>query len=217
MNTTINTISGFSNMPVTYSLIQQQEKTNRLAIFLPGLDYNAHSPIFHYCSEILGQQSYTILSITYPYFDGEYDWYTDEEKITILKKDISTVLDLILKDHSYESFFILAKSLGTVALSAELSRKEFENAKIVWLTPLLNRADVYSALFNSTQKGICFSGDKDEYYSAKNFSSLSEKDNLSTHLIKGANHSLEHEANLSDSIKTLEKILVSIKKFQQKE
>lgn len=202
-------------MPISYTVIQQQKQTNQLAIFFPGRDYTVHSPLFHYSADLLSQQSYDILSIPYPYFNGEYDWYTEEEKIDILKKDMHTLLDHILDTYSYDSYFIVAKSLGTIGISSAIKRKEFADAKIIWLTPLLNRTDVYSSIFESQQKGLCFIGDAHTHYSEERFNNLAAKENLSMRLIKGANHSLEHPGDLSKSFKTLEKVFVSIKAFQE--
>lgn len=202
-------------MPISYTLIQQKKETKKLAIFFPGKDYTAHSPLFHYTANFLGESSHDILSIPYPYYSGEYDWYSEEEKIDILKKDVNTLLDQLLETHYYDSFFIVSKSIGSIALSSAVQRKEFEDAKIIWLTPLLDREDVYSSLLECTQKSLGFVGDKDAHYSKERFTNLAEKETLSLHLIEGANHLLEHEGDLSTSLNTLEKIIVSIKAFQE--
>ena len=61
---------------------------------------------------------------------------------------------------SYENSFIMGKSLGTIAMNSVLNRMEFMEAKAIWLTPLIQLDEVFSAMAASNHKGLCFIGDQ---------------------------------------------------------
>lgn len=66
---------------------------------------------------------------------------------------MKAVLDNFLEAKVYEDFCLIGKSLGTIAMSSELHREAFKNAKAIWLTPLIQREDVLHAMVSSEQKG----------------------------------------------------------------
>ncbi|GGI10834.1 hypothetical protein [Gottfriedia solisilvae] len=94
-----------------------------------------------------------------------------------------------------------------------LDNPKFHSAEAYWLTPLLQRDDVYHALKNAHQKGLCIIGDCDQWYNKKRFEVLKGNNILNLNLIEGANHSLEIENNIFDSIDLLKKIMNIIDKF----
>jgi hypothetical protein len=126
---------------------------------------------------------------------------------------VRTVLDIILKDNSYENFYIIGKSLGTIAMSSELSRDIFKEAKAVWLTPLIQRDDVFDAMLSCNNNGLCFIGDKDPYYTEKRFNLLANNPKIVARLIPNVNHSLEYENNTVESIEILKSVIHDIKNF----
>ncbi|WP_315635108.1 hypothetical protein [Rossellomorea yichunensis] len=107
----------------------------------------------------------------------------------------------------------MAKSFGTIALSNELARKSFQNAKLIWLTPLLKEDEVFQAMLGSEQEGLYIIGDADRHYEEARFNELKSNHRLHMHLIKGANHSLEHDFHVLDSISIHKQILTNIKAF----
>lgn len=107
----------------------------------------------------------------------------------------------------------MAKSIGTVALSYLLNHTMFKEAKVVWLTPLLQRDDVFHALVNSNHKGLCIIGDKDHCFIVDRFEKLKDNPNLSFKVVDGGNHSLELDEDPIKSIELLKSVMIDINEF----
>ena len=126
MKTINRTITTDKGQAINYSLVLNQDQTRKLAIFLPGIGYTAKSPLFHYTERLLAEQEYDILRINYDYTNPLYDEYTMAEIDEAVKHDVKQVIDQVLKGSLYEKFFLVSKSLGTIALANELERKKFK-------------------------------------------------------------------------------------------
>lgn len=215
MNVINDTIAGFSNMPIPYTLLRNENAANKLAVIFPGIRYTGQSPLFHYSYDFLIDNAYDIITLHYQYQQADYAFYTAEEKSDILKRDVKTVLDAVLKDTVYDSFLLIGKSLGTIAISSELNRAAFKDAKIVWLTPLLESEDIFETMLASSNNSLCFIGDKDPHYIEERYNRLKEKHSLAIHLIPNADHSLEYQGDPIGSLDVLKDVLRTIKNFQE--
>lgn len=204
---------GYKEMSIPSTLISNDIDSESLVIFLPGLGYTTKSPIFHYLTDIFIQKSCDVLSIDYQYNHEAYNGFSREEIAEAIKYDVRTVIDYRLKDTSYKHFYIIGKSLGSIAMSSELKRDLFQNAKFVWLTPLLQRDDVFQAMLNNQNKELHIIGDNDRCYIKERYDLLTSKTNSVSRLIPGANHSLEYEGNAGQSIDLLKNIIVEIDMF----
>lgn len=72
--------------------------------------------------------------------------------------DVKTVLDEVLPNKTYENYCLIGKSLGTIAMSYELNRECFKNTKAIWLTPLIQREDVLSAMVRTILRTVFYKG-----------------------------------------------------------
>jgi len=123
--------------------------------------------------------------------------------------DVKAVIDDVLSNKTY----LIGKSLGTIAMSNELSRECFKNAKAIWLTPLIQREDGLSSMVKSENKGLCIIGDKDPCYIEERYSRIIENQNITSMLIPNVNHSLEYNENAVESIDVLKNIIAEIERF----
>lgn len=213
LNINKSTIEAYKKMNVPFNLLSQEEGSKNLAIMLPGAGYTAQAPLFHYSTEIFLNRSFDVLEVNYRYNDEAYDDFSMEELSEAIKYDVKTVLDKVLKENAYENFYLIGKSLGTIALSSELARDEFQNAKAVWLTPLIQRDDVLDAMAGSKNQGLCFIGDQDRCYIEERFKQVENNPNIVSSLIPGADHSLELKEDVLDSIDVLKNVISGIEKF----
>ena len=207
------TIKGYQDQNINYTHVFNQDQTRKLAIFLPGIGYTAKSPLFHYTERLLLEQEYDILRVNYDYMNPFYDQFTMAEIEEAVKFDVKRVIDQALKGSIYERFFIVGKSLGTIALANELERKVFKDAKVVWLTPLMKYEEVFNAMKQSTNPAISFIGDKDQYFERTRMEQLEQNEHLDAHVLSNVNHGMDHAGDPIKSIDILKDVIKDIQAF----
>ncbi|TWT00490.1 alpha/beta hydrolase [Planomicrobium sp. CPCC 101079] len=207
------TVQGYKGMQVPFEFIKTEEGTNSLAILLPGAGYTTSSPLFHYSTEAFLNRSVDVLEVNYQYNNEAYDEFSMEELSEAIKHDVKTVLDQEIEGSSYEHFYLIGKSLGTIAMSTELQRPAFRDAKAVWLTPLFQRDDVFQAMLHSPNEGLCFIGDADRCYIKDRYEQIENKPNISAKLFSNVDHSLDSRDGVMESIGALECVINEIRKF----
>ncbi|MGI2328351.1 alpha/beta hydrolase [Planococcus sp. YIM B11945] len=212
---TINrgSVQGYKEMDVPFLRLSKEENAKGLAVLLPGAGYTTTAPLFHFATEVFLKRSFDVLEVNYQYKNEAYDDFSMEELSEAVKQDVKTVMDLVLTDSSYETFYVVGKSLGTIAMCTELTRPELKRAKAIWLTPLIHREDVFNAMARSPHTGLSFIGDKDPVYDEFRYTQLEFNPNIDFKLIAGVNHSMEFSDNPVGSIEVLKEIISDIEKF----
>lgn len=203
-------INGYKEIEVPFALIANEEETKKLAIFLPGAGYTNQRPLFHFSEGVFLNKGMDVLEIDYRYNEPSYAHFEMEELSEAVRFDVKTVIDEVLRENRYEEFYLIAKSLGTIALCTELQREEFKDAKVVWLTPLIHRDDVLTAMVTSKQKGLCFIGDSDRCYTEARYTQLLDNPNLSSKLLPDITHDMEYADDPIKSIDVLKEIMEEI-------
>jgi hypothetical protein len=205
--------AGYRNQPVSFQLIKQNKQASSLAVMLPGRGYTVQGPLFHYSTGVFLNKGFDVLHVNYDYNTVQSESLTLEEEVKQITQDVNSVLDHILIDQPYEDYTLIGKSLGTIALSSIVDRMAFKDAKIVWLTPLLQLDYVMEMMLFSTQNGLCIIGDEDPCFISEKFEKLKEKENMQTLLIPGTEHSLNYSDRPVDSIDVLKKVITKISNF----
>ncbi|MGH2318661.1 alpha/beta family hydrolase [Planococcus sp. SE5232] len=208
-----NKVTGYKGIEVPYTVVLTEDYTKKLAIFLPGAGYTAKSPLFHFAEEIFLNKNYDVLRVNYQYTDKAYNEFTMKELSEAIVHDVRLVISEVLKGRNYQEFYLIGKSLGTIAMSAEMRRSEFSEAKAIWVTPLLNQQEVLNTMVNSKNPAQCYIGDKDRYYSPGAFELLKTNPNLESTLLPDINHRLDCENDPLKSIDALKQIIDGIKNF----
>ncbi|MGG7621245.1 alpha/beta hydrolase [Bacillus coreaensis] len=194
---------------IPFSLIEQKEETNHLMIVLPGAGYTTQAPLLRFTTGVFYNKGFDVLHINYTFNRQELSVLSEED----FTRDVQHVIDHAIKNKKYSNYYIVAKSIGTVALSYLLNHTMFKEAKVVWLTPLLQRDDVFHALVNSNHKGLCIIGDKDHCFIVDRFEKLKDNPNLSFKVVEGGNHSLELDEEPIKSIELLKSVMIDISEF----
>ncbi|MFC0188263.1 alpha/beta hydrolase [Fictibacillus aquaticus] len=203
-------IKGYNEMNVPYTLLSKNENASTLAIMLPGLGYTTEGPLFHYSTGMFLNDGHDVLQVNYQYFDEAYDEFSVEELDKAIEFDSEIVVASVLEERSYENFYLIGKSIGTIAMSSLLKKDVFHDAKAVWLTPLLNVASVYQAIKESPQKGLCLIGSQDRHYSAEKYYETASNEHITFRLIEGADHSLEYPGKTLESLTLLNQLFKHI-------
>ncbi|TMW71574.1 alpha/beta family hydrolase [Alteribacter natronophilus] len=192
-----------------YSLIRQERGTDTLAVILPGAGYTAQAPLLYYTTGIFCSRGFDVLHVNYS-FDREQFAALSEEKFT---ETIRAVIDSAVGKRSYQHYCLAAKSLGTIALPRLLEEERFREAKALWMTPLIQRDDVFESLAASRHESLVILGDQDPCFRRERFEELERNRRLELSLIKDANHSLEIEGNVHESMDVLKSVISVISRF----
>ncbi|TAA72408.1 alpha/beta hydrolase [Planococcus salinarum] len=206
-------IEGYKGYAVHYLLIRHQEASGSLAVMLPGAGYTTQAPLFHYATDIYLQKGCDVLNVNYRYNDEFYDDFTMEELSEAIRFDVAKIIDHVLAESSYENFFLIGKSLGTIALASELQRPLFRDATAIWLTPLIKRPDVFDAMRTLPNRALGFIGNADPNYDVERWNQLKANSQMDLQLVPGTEHSLEIPGKTLASIDIMKDIMDKIEKF----
>ncbi|WP_053073711.1 hypothetical protein [Bacillus sp. LL01] len=149
------------------------------------------------------------LQVNYKFSDAELDHF-DADRFS---NNVLHTLEEILKEKHYDQFIIVAKSIGTIALSHLTNQPSFKKATAIWLTPLLHRDDVYQVMLQGEKNALCIIGDKDFCYKEDRFANLKSNSNMKTLLIPNGDHSLENKEDVLGSLDMLKTVITGIIKF----
>lgn len=200
----------FDSYSIPFRLIEQQETADHLVIILPGAGYTTQAPLLHFTTSLFYTKGFDVLHINYSFSKQELS-YLSEKDFTI---EIQRTIGKAIENKKYKNIFVVAKSIGTIALSYLLHNKMLKDAKTIWLTPLLQRDDVFKAMVTSENKGLCIIGDKDSCFIAERFEKLKNNRQLTFHLVEGGNHSLELDGLPIESVEILKGVLMEISNFE---
>ncbi|WP_240620217.1 alpha/beta family hydrolase [Peribacillus acanthi] len=203
-----NEIIGSKSIP--FRLIEQKEETNNLVIVLPGAGYTSQAPLLHFATGLFYNKCFDVLHINYTFSRQEMSALNERD----FARDVQLAIDNAIKDKKYSNYYIVAKSIGTKALSYLLDNTMLKTAKVVWLTPLLQNDDVFNTMVNSDNKGLCIFGEKDSFcFIEDRFEKLKNNQNLILKVVDGGNHSLELDKEPIKSIEILKSVISDINEF----
>lgn len=194
---------------IPYRLIEQNDETNSLVIILPGAGYTTQAPLLHFTTGVFYSKGFDVLHINYKFSREEMSALNEGD----FARDVQLAIDNATKNKKYSNYYVVAKSIGTIALSYLLDHSMPKDANIVWLTPLLQRDDVFNAMANSENKGLCMIGDKDSCFIEERFEKLKKNQNLRLKVVEGGNHALELEKEPIQSIEILKSVISAINEF----
>ncbi|WML48666.1 alpha/beta hydrolase [Neobacillus sp. PS3-34] len=205
---TSNKIVGSKSFPVR--MIEQNEEANNLVIILPGAGYTTQAPLLHFTTGLFYTKGFDVLHINYTFSRQEMSVLNERD----FGRDVQLAIDNAIKDKKYSSYYVVAKSIGTKALSYLLDNTMLKDAKVVWLTPILQNDDVFNAMVKSDNKGLCIFGQKDSFcFIVERFEKLKNNQNLILKVVDGGNHSLELDEEPIKSIEILKSVITAINEF----
>ena len=205
---TNNEMVGSKNIPSR--LIEQKEETNNLVIILPGAGYTTQAPLLHYTTGLFFTKGFDVLHMNYTFSKQELTALNERN----FASDVQFAIDNAIKDKKYSNYYVVAKSIGTKALIYLLDHPRLKDAKVVWLTPILQNDDVFNAMVNSNHKGLCFFGEKDSFcFIVDRFEKLKDNPNLILKVVDGGNHNLDLDDQPIKSIEILKSVISDMNEF----
>ena len=195
---------------IPFRLIEQKEGTDNLVIVLPGAGYSTQAPLLYYTTSLFYKKGFDVLHINYSFNRAEISSLNERDLAT----DVQLVIDTAIHEKKYRNLYIVAKSIGTKVLRCLLDHPMFNDAKLVWLTPLLQNDDVFNAMITTDQKGLCIFGEKDSHcFIVERYEKLKNNQNLTLKVIEGGDHSLELDEDPFMSIEILKSVISDINEF----
>lgn len=170
--------------------------TDRVAIVLPGAGYVPAAPLLWFAREALQADGWSVLQV-WDRWDRSVDGH----------RWVSERLEAALNEvECTPNRLLVAKSISSFALPTAVER----SLPGVWLTPLLNRDDVRSALSECEVPTLAVGGTGDPTWDAEFVAKLP---NVEVVEIDGADHALQHPGEPARSIESLRIVTARIGAF----
>ena len=184
------------------------KRSNKLAVFFPGIGYTTDKPLMHYSRKIAAFSGYDIKLLPYAGFPEKIQGNKDrmQESFQIaLRQSEEMLADVDFAD--YEEILFVGKSVGTI-VAAEIAARIQKPVRFVLYTPL---EETFGFPISDA---IVFTGG-DDPWTGKEKSRISElcrEKGIPCTVIPYANHSLETK-NVQADITALQMVMKQTEDF----
>lgn len=205
-------IRGFQQEPVPHTLFQQHAPARHAALVLPGRAYGCQAPALAYPSYELLARGADILWVEYdrrPQFASS----SPQEVLRASIADAEAACRVLVARRAYEQITIIGKSLGTVVMGYLLDTLlSSVQVRTIWLTPLLSRPEVRMHM-QQARPALFVVGTADPTYDPALMSEVQAANPCQLLVIDGANHSLQIEDNVLQSLQIMEQLVRAVQTF----
>ena len=208
-------IKGYNGRFLKNRYLKQSDDTQDVALHFPGLAYNSNMPLVHYSVETILASGINVLSVDYDYSNNsEFMKQSQTTKSDWLIEDVEAALKVITEEENQKVVCLTGKSLGTLALGYLLETHEnLRDTKTIWLTPLIRNPELLEQMLAYMKDAVMVIGTKDPHYDRDIVDRLNASTQLSGIIIDGANHSLEIEGDVTQSLRVLMQIVAILHQF----
>jgi hypothetical protein len=208
-------ISGYKERPVKNRLLKQSVDTQEVALVFPGLAYTADMPLLYYTVVTILTSGINVLSVDYDYSNNpEFLKESTRTRSDWLLEDVEAALKVITEEENHEVVCMAGKSFGTLALGYLLETyKNLRDAKTIWLTPLIKNPELLEQMLAYMKDAVLVIGTNDSHYDRDIIDRLNASTQLSGIVIDRANHSLEIDGNVTESLRVLTQIASILRQF----
>lgn len=208
-------ICGYRDEPVPHTFFRQAEDALHLAILLPGMGYTAYMPLLYYPMRLLLAAGSDVLRVEYLYARrAEYGTLAPQEQARWLFTDVTAACRAALAQRPYQQVTLIGKSLGTLAMGYLLSSEAaLGQAQAIWLTPLLWNDMLRAQIRRAKPPSLFATGTADPHYNLTYLAELQKATRGQAVVIEGANHSLEIEGDVIQSLRAMEQVMGAIQTF----
>ena len=208
-------IKGYSGRFLKNRFLKQPDDTKEVALVFPGLAYNSSMPLLHYTVKTILNSGINVLTVDYDYSNTpEFMEESQRSRSDWLIEDVEAALKAITEDEKQQVVCLAGKSLGTLALGYLLETHEnLRDAKTIWLTPLIKNPELMEQMLTHMKNAVMVVGTKDSNYDRDIVDRLNATTQLSGIIIDGANHSLEIEGDITQSLRVLMQYVAILEQF----
>ena len=207
-------IEGRNGLSFPNSLIRQDDRNARLAVFFPGLTYRNLMPVLYYPRQLLLERGYDVLSINYAYDRiPEFTGLSEEDKIAWIGTDARAAMAAVFGLGRYEHFTLVGKSLGTAAMAAVAPHEPMlASADLIWLTPGFKTHGVLGNMARCSQRSLIVLGTEDPHYEEA-YVAAARARGAEVVLLPGLDHGLEKPGNVAESVAAMHGIVERITRW----
>lgn len=187
----------FNEKDIINNFYYHKDKKNSLVVLFPGVNYSCEKPLLHYARKAATIKEYDVLCIKYGYKLSKDD---------IGKEIIKTIADEVLQaikncsDKEYNNMYFISKSIGGEIAGNIANKIGYDNVNSLYLTPTSSTIDHMVKTNSSVVVGTM-----DKIFTKEDIKIIEAYKNVNLTLIENAQHSLEIDNSIEDSIKSLSK------------
>lgn len=170
-----------------------QGTNDRTAVLLPGATYSPNHPVLYYARQVLLAQGWSVEEV----------WWNPDDRLSddAVTTRVKSVLDVVADRRP----LVVGKSLGSLALPLVVKREW----PAIWLTPVLNRPQLVTALKSVTSKTLLVGGTADVFWNGD----VARASGHQVLELPGAGHDLEISGDPLASIGILSELVATMMAF----
>lgn len=178
-----------------------QENSKGILVIFPGGNSSCDAPILQYISTTMFNEGYDILELSY------LDLCDRSNQATIhncLYSEINKAMSVVI-NKKYPKTYFLSRSFGNVISTAIRAKYNVNTDAQVFMAPIPDAIPKVIEL-----GGLVIAGTKDSYITSEDLERLRNVDGLSCKIIKNANHSLESDDSIIETIDMAKEIVIDV-------
>lgn len=185
----------------------QNEDPKGVVLVFPGAGYSHMGPCLYYPSNALLELGYDVINFEYDFRKKKIK----DESVESYAEFYTFLMNSVKNIDLPATKVALAKSIGTRILA---SGDPSLFSKIIWLTPAIKNQFVVDSIINCANKSQVIIGDKDPFFDKEIIKNLKDE-GVSLKIIPGADHGLDIDSDLDQSLEEMKSIVTSIEDFIQ--
>ncbi|MFN2198823.1 MAG: alpha/beta fold hydrolase [Anaerolineales bacterium] len=207
-------IQGYQQKDVPNRFFRNVGPATGIAVLLPGLRYSNDMPLLYYPARYFLNKGFDILQVNTDYSSDQFSQSSPDRQIDWLGSDARAAVQTVLAQRDYPHLVLVAKSIGTLALSMLLiNQPELRSRTTIWLTPLFRLPLVEQATQQLSGPALFVAGTGDSTYDPERLAYLQQHIQAEALIFPQANHSLEIPGDLPGSIDNLQEMMHGIADF----
>ncbi|MGA3093919.1 MAG: hypothetical protein ABSD79_00855 [Dehalococcoidales bacterium] len=197
-------ITAANGQPLPNRFLRQKQAANRLALVLPGINYNVDMPMIYYTTQVLQFYGADVLQLRPDYQEPAFQNAPVEGRLSWMAHDTRAGLAAGLAAGSYQQVILAGKSIGTLSMALLLAQSAgLDPAVTIWLTPLLHDSLVVKAAQEHAGPSFFMAGSGDKTFDPHVMQRIKDRVAVQVWIAEGADHSLEIPGDPLQSLKIL--------------
>ncbi len=208
-------VIGYRNERVPSTFFRQERETNHLTVLFPGYGYTAQMPLMYYPARLLVEIGADVFVLGYNYSQrSDFHSASLEERDLWLRTDTLAAYEVASTQRNYDRVTLVGKSIGTRAIGHLLATgRQLPSLECVWLTPILRNELLCTQIKARPHRALFVVGTADSHYDPVKLSEVQDATTGQALIIENADHSLEVDGDIVQSIRHIERIIAEIQRF----
>jgi len=200
--------------PLIHKFYRHAEEVIGLLVVFPGNHYGVDGPLLYYPCELLRDQGWDTLAVSYGFQTAGREPFEDGLEALLAECKAAVLAALGARD--YPRLGLVGKSLGA-AVVAQLCafEPEFSNARAGYLTPALGTPFFDPLFLKTKQSAYVAVGTADRFYSPEALKTLQGNKAFDLTRVDGADHSMNVPGDLEASTNSVRKVVNGLMTFMQ--